>query len=230
MAGPKMQTAESELDTSLVLKCMEFTKQMTDQGNSFKFSMCLPSGFNFSLEFAKGFEKEQPSNISERKKKSPSTIRRNKLRREKYLKRKTVDETPTEEISVPSELKDTPPPPPTKKTVTHDRFKCQQCGEKLDTKNCLSNHMISEHEAEGEIFTCDICDFSTSRKVSLQIHISRKHENIEQLDGHSSSETYDSVYVESSQLDGAGTSTSHRCTFSNDQTFRSLCEWADKYL
>ena len=94
-----------------------------------------------------------------------------------------MDETNIEEINVPIEPKDAPPPQ-RKKTVNHDRFKCPQCDEKLDTQNCLSNHMISEHEEEGDIFGCDICDFSTSRKTGLQIHTSRKHQNIEKLDGH----------------------------------------------
>ena len=199
-----MQTAKPELETSLVSKCMEFTTQLANKGKSFKFSLCLPSGFNFSLEFAK--EKEQPSNIMERKKKSPSTIRRNNKRREEYLKRKTEDKTISETLILPSEPKETPQT--TKRNVTHDRFKCDQCGEKLDTQNCLTNHKIIEHEAPGEIFNCDICDFLTSRKNGIQIHISIKHQHIEQLDGNdSSSEADNSNYsVAYWEEDNMGTS------------------------
>ena len=76
---------------------------------------------------------------------------------------------------------------PVKKPVTHDRFKCEQCEKRLDTKNCLTNHMISEHKQPGEVFKCDACEFETSRKMGLTIHMSKKHDVIEQLDGNNSS-------------------------------------------
>ena len=76
---------------------------------------------------------------------------------------------------------------PVKKPVTHDRFKCEQCEKRLDTKNCLTNHMISEHKHPGEVFKCDACEFETSRKTGLTIHMSKKHDVIEQLDGNNSS-------------------------------------------
>ena len=84
---------------------------------------------------------------------------------------------------------------PSKKPVTHDRFKCEQCDKRLDTKNCLTNHMISEHNQPGDVFRCDSCEFKTSRKTGLKIHISKKHDVIEQLDGNNSSS--DERYAES---------------------------------
>ena len=65
-----------------------------------------------------------------------------------------------------------------KKAVTHDRFKCSECGERLDNKNYLTNHMIREHNQDGEVFTGDTCDFSASRKVGLWIHKSKKYNGI----------------------------------------------------
>ena len=56
---------------------------------------------------------------------------------------------------------------------------------KRDTKNCLTNHMISEHKQPCEVFKCDACEFETSRKMGLTIHMSKKHDVIEQLDGNS---------------------------------------------
>ena len=70
-----------------------------------------------------------------------------------------------------------------KKPVTHERFKCRTCEENLETKNCLINHMITTHNQQGEIFSCDLCKFETSRKASLTMHLSKKHKEIEQLDG-----------------------------------------------
>ena len=68
-----------------------------------------------------------------------------------------------------------------KKTVIHERFKCEECGERLETKNCLTNHMISEHKQPGEVFKCGDCNFSTSRKMGVMIHKSRKHDAIDIL-------------------------------------------------
>ena len=131
---------------------MESTTQLANQEKSFKFSLCLPSGFNFSLEFAK--EKVQPSIILERKKKSPSTIRRNKKRREEYLRKKNEDKTISETLILPSEPKETPRP--TKTHVTHDRFKCDQCGEKLDTQNCQNQSSArGVHLHFNPFFSCN---------------------------------------------------------------------------
>ena len=63
---------------------------------------------------------------------------------------------------------------------------------KLETKNCLTNHMISEHNRPGEVFKCDACEFEISRKPGLKIHKSKKHDVIEQLDDNESS-TEDTV-------------------------------------
>ena len=82
-----------------------------------------------------------------------------------------------------------------KKPVTHYRFKCNTCGEKLDTKNYLTNHMIGKINHPGEILTCQLCEFMTSRKTCLTMHISIKHKEIEQLDGTSSD--LEGIYAES---------------------------------
>ena len=68
----------------------------------------------------------------------------------------------------------------------------------MDTKNCLSNHMIGEHKQPGEVFKCGDCDFSTSRKTGLRIHKSKKHDAIEQLYGNDSytEEAYAKFYWE----------------------------------
>ena len=66
-----------------------------------------------------------------------------------------------------------------KKTVIHERFKCEECGERLETKNCLTNHMISEHKQPGELVKCDNIDFFTLKKAGLKIQKSKKHYIIE---------------------------------------------------
>ena len=59
-----------------------------------------------------------------------------------------------------------------RKPVAHERFKCDICKENQDNKNDLTIHVISEHDHPGEILTCDLCHFMTSKKTCLSIHIS----------------------------------------------------------
>ena len=92
-----------------------------------------------------------------------------------------MDKKIRDALILPNEPKETPLS--TKKHAAHNRFKCAQCDEKLDIKNCPTNHNIFEHGAYGEVFNCDICDFSTSREIRIQAHTSRRHQQIEQLDG-----------------------------------------------
>ena len=73
----------NETDSSLVFQCMDYTKQLATQGKAFKFSLSLPSGFNFSLDFSQ--EKLSPFRNPESKKQSPSTLRRHSQRRKDYL-------------------------------------------------------------------------------------------------------------------------------------------------
>ena len=82
-----------------------------------------------------------------------------------------------------------------KKPVKHERFKCDTCGENLDTKNYLTNHMISKINHPSEILTCQLCEFMTTRKTCLNMHISNTHKEIEQLDGRSSD--IEGIYAES---------------------------------
>ena len=44
------------------------------------------------------------------------------------------------------------------------------------------------NEKETADFKCNLCEFKSSRKNGLTVHVSRKHRNIEQLDGNTSLE------------------------------------------
>ena len=41
----------SEMNSSLVFQCMEFTKHLANKRLDFKFSLSLHTGFNFSLDY-----------------------------------------------------------------------------------------------------------------------------------------------------------------------------------
>ena len=77
----------SETDHSLAIQCMELTKHLANQSNSFKFSLSLQTGFNFSLDVTQ--EQLSPSSV-ERKKPSPSTLKRNALRKTFFFTEKEL--------------------------------------------------------------------------------------------------------------------------------------------
>ena len=103
MAGAANNVCET--DHSLTIKCMELTKHLANQGKSFKFSLSLQSGFNFSLDVTQ--EQLSPSSI-ERKKPSPSTLKRNALRKKTFLQKKNLEKLARyqqNEIQISSEHK-----------------------------------------------------------------------------------------------------------------------------
>ena len=75
-----------EMNSSLVSQCMDFTKHLVSKGAAFKFSLSLPTGFNFSIDFSQ--EKLTPPRRPEKKKQSPSTLKRNSLRKKQFLEKK----------------------------------------------------------------------------------------------------------------------------------------------
>ena len=80
----------SEINSSLVSRCMDFTQHLVNKGTDFKFSLSLPSGFTFNLDLTQK-KKMTSSKTPERKKLSPSTLKRNNLRKKVFLEKKAAE-------------------------------------------------------------------------------------------------------------------------------------------
>ena len=85
----KKMAAVNESDFPLVNKCLELCHALAGQGKAFMFSLTIGSTFTFSLDSREGKKTPLPS----RKKKSPSTLRRNAKRKEDFLKKKSSSES-----------------------------------------------------------------------------------------------------------------------------------------
>ena len=160
----------SETNSCLASQCMEFTKHMVSKGMAFKFSLSLPTGFNFSTDFNQ--EKMIPVSARVPKNRSPSTLKRNSLRKKEFLAKK-AEEKPAEPQLVKSPAKS-----------AKGKFKCNQCDNELSSKESLDTTMAEEHNSHNAEIPCNECDHVSKTPDDIEEHI-KESQRIEQLDGSS---------------------------------------------
>ena len=152
----------SVTNSSLVSKCMDFTKHLANKGTDFKFSLSLPTGFNFSMDFSQ--DKMTLSWMPE-KKKSPITLKRNSLRKKNFLEKKAKEsQAGTQPAGSPAQSIE----------IT---FKCDQCEALFKSKDTLDNHIDKPHTVESSevTFKSNQCGAGVKSKDSLEIHIQETH-------------------------------------------------------
>ena len=100
-----------ENDSSLAMKCLDICQALTSQGKIFNFSLSIGPMFSFSFDSR---DKTLVTRVghTKRKKKSPSTQRRNAIRKEDYLNKRK------QPLSAVKSTAETAPP---------SRFSCDQC-------------------------------------------------------------------------------------------------------
>ena len=130
---------------------MEFCHALASQEKVFSFSIKIGNTFSFSLDTKEKAQAPQARKVS------PSTQKRNSLRRQKFLASEATlqDERmeKTANISVIPDVNDT-------QDVT----------------------LAQKDDLCSSPFRCDQCDFSTKTSCALKMHVSKQHK-ISQLDG-----------------------------------------------
>ena len=124
--------AVNECESSLTKKCLDLCHALAGQGKAFKFSLTIGSTFTFSLDSREG--KETPP--ASRKKKSPSTLRRNAKRREDFLKKK-----PTSESASATGLESNQ-----ELVLQRQEFQCDECDFKSKSENGMKIHKGKSHK------------------------------------------------------------------------------------
>ena len=119
-------TAVSEADSSLATQRLDFCQALARQGKDFKLSITIGSTFSFSLDTKEG-KATLPTKI--KKKKSPSTLKRNAKRREDFLAKKSTVVTGLETNQNQCEA-----------------FPCEQCDSRFKTANGLKIHKGKAHK------------------------------------------------------------------------------------
>ena len=121
-----MSTAASEED-SMASKCLAFCQALVSQGQVFNFSLSIGSDFTFSLDTrSKAFESQ-----GNKKKPSPSTLRRNARRRAEFMAKK--QQIPPSRISNGEAVQ------------TSTVFPCDQCDYLGASEKGLKQHARMKH-------------------------------------------------------------------------------------
>ena len=125
-------------DQTLASKCLDICQALVTQGKEFSFSLRIRSTFNFSLDT----RKETSSIPIERKKQSPSTLRRNSKRKAEYEKSKYIKETEDT-----FNCENCQEPMKNEKSLNQHMEFCEVCNEKIaKNEGCLSEHLYNHIE------------------------------------------------------------------------------------
>ena len=129
----------SEDKAALVSQCLDFCQTLATKLPIFSFALTLGNGFSFTLDTS---GKEALSPKAMKKKKTPSTLRRDARRRSEFLKKKlegsTGDASPqSENVSVEEAVE---------KVVIEKVFKCDQCKNSFKSENGLKIHAGRSHK------------------------------------------------------------------------------------
>ena len=129
----------SEEDAKLASQCLDICQALAGKSLSFSFSFNIGPNFSFSVD-TRGKEVLTPQ---KKKKKTPSSLRRDAKRREEFLRKK---------LSAPTE-----------KT-----FKCDHCDNNFKSENGLKIHIGKSHKkVDSTLATPDCLRQQTNSSVSL---------------------------------------------------------------
>ena len=92
----------SESDSSLTSQCLDFCQRLASQGQALSFSLKMSTNFSFTLENKETIKNVPPSQT--RKKLSPSSIRRNAKRRQKFLESKEAEQSKFKQKTEPTHV------------------------------------------------------------------------------------------------------------------------------
>ena len=142
------QSNISEVEASVLGQCLEFTSNIAKNKKSFFFNLKLSNGFIFNFC---NTEKRNSllDNNKQKKKPSPSTLARNKLRMEKFIEKKKASDLNTN--SGPSKDKDTENVTlKDSDVIANSIFKCDLCDYENRTKKGLACHISQKHKEKQQ--------------------------------------------------------------------------------
>ena len=159
--------------SNLASQCMAFCQALASKGQIFSFTLNVGSSFAFSLD-----TRENGSSTLSKKRKSPSTRRRNARRRAEFLakKRGPPESESSTEKSTPEKVA---------RPVKAKEFKCDQCDKDFKSENGLKIHVGKTHNrVDSDLATPEVARnqlrSSESLSASPLLNTSREESAIQQ--------------------------------------------------
>ena len=169
MAAPEM----GEDNSNLASQCMAFCQALASKGQIFSFTLKVGSSFAFSLD-----TRGNGTSSLTKKRKSPSTRRRNARRRAEFLakKRGPPENESSAEKSTPEKVA---------RPVKAKEFKCDQCDKDFKSENGLKIHVGKTHNrVDSDLATPEVARnqlrSSESLSASPLLNTSREESAIQQ--------------------------------------------------
>ena len=169
MAAPEM----GEDNSNLASQCMAFCQALASKGQIFSFTLKVGSSFAFSLD-----TRGNGTSSLTKKRKSPSTRRRNARRRAEFLakKRGPPESESSTEKSTPEKVA---------RPVKAKEFKCDQCEKDFKSENGLKIHVGKTHNrVDSDLATPEVARnqlrSSESLSASPLLNTSREESAIQQ--------------------------------------------------
>ena len=169
MAAPEM----GEDNSNLASQCMAFCQALASKGQIFSFTLKVGSSFAFSLD-----TRGNGTSSLTKKRKSPSTRRRNARRRAEFLakKRGPPESESSTEKSTPEKVA---------RPVKAKEFKCDQCDKDFKSENGLKIHVGKTHNrVDSDLATPEVARnqlrSSESLSASPLLNTSREESAIQQ--------------------------------------------------
>ena len=169
MAAPEM----GEDNSNLASQCMAFCQALASKGQIFSFTLKVGSSFTFSLD-----TRGNGTSSLTKKRKSPSTRRRNARRRAEFLakKRGPPENESSSEKSTPEKVA---------RPVKAKEFKCDQCDKDFKSENGLKIHVGKTHNrVDSDLATPEVARnqlrSSESLSASPLLNTSREESAIQQ--------------------------------------------------
>ena len=169
MVAPEM----GEDKSNLASQCMAFCQALASKGQIFSFTLKVGSSFAFSLD-----TRGNGTSSLTKKRKSPSTQRRNARRRAEFLakKRGPPENESSSEKSTPEKVA---------RPVKAKEFKCDQCDKDFKSENGLKIHVGKTHNrVDSDLATPEVARnqlrSSESLSASPLLNTSREESAIQQ--------------------------------------------------
>ena len=153
----------------LDIKFLDGCQELTNKGILFTCTLTIGSTLNLSLDTRGKEKKEESITPLARRKQSPSTLKRNALRKKTFLQKKNLEKHADPQL-VDSQIQS---------GDEMKKFKCNQCDNEFKCNSTLEMHISEVH---SQMLTCDECDHTANNANNMEQHKVDKH-RIEQLDG-----------------------------------------------